>query len=86
MKNFKFLKEEQSHGIPVNELNNIPLPEWITETSHRILYLQGYWQASIGDPRLNEFRRGLSELGMDIYDAGWYEFYANRRIVPNENI
>ena len=86
MKNFKFLTEQQSKGIPINEITDIPIPEWITETSHRILYLQGYWDASVGQPRLNELRRGLSEMGKDIYDAGYFVFYTNRTIISNEPI
>ena len=86
MKNFKFLTEQQSKGIPINEITDIPIPEWITETSHRILYLQGYWDASVGQPRLNELRLGLSEMGKDIYDAGYFVFYTNRTIISNENI
>lgn len=81
MKTFKFLTDKPDPRHPINEIADIPIPEWITETSHRILYLQGYWDASVGQPRLNELRRGLSEMGKDIYDAGYFVFYTNRTII-----
>ena len=81
MKIFKFFKKEQEPTT-----NDIPIPEWITETSHRILYLRAYWDAHMGEPRLNDFRRGLSDMGMDIYDLGWFEYYKTRPAIPNERV
>ena len=37
MKTFKFLTDKPDPRHPINEIADIPIPEWITETSHRIL-------------------------------------------------